>query len=186
VRWSPTARMRTVERGAGRIARPSSRPGAARRCGGCRVEAKRRCGSGCIRPCGQNGVEVGEALWSVDEVVMADDFWLVTPGDVDQTNRRTRSGRRPAIAKAVAPPRDMPTTAAARDASSRTATATSAALWRMSRYPERPASEWPCPGRSSATAGRPRARRTVIPSVPFWAPPWRNTYSGSDPPTPGR
>ena len=39
-------------------------------------------------------------------------------------------------------------------------------------------SEWPCPGRSTATSGRPRARATVSQVWAFWPPPWRNTISG--------
>ena len=44
--------------------------------------------------------------------------------------------------------------------------------------PSRPPSEWPWPGRSMATSGRPRASATVSHVWAFWAPPWRNTSSG--------
>ena len=38
-------------------------------------------------------------------------------------------------------------------------------------------SEWPCPGRSTATSGRPRARATVSQVWAFWPPPWMSTSS---------
>ena len=56
--------------------------------------------------------------------------------------------------------------------------ARSAALARTSSDPWRPPSEWPWPGRSMATSGRPRDSATVSQVWAFWAPPCSSTNSG--------
>ncbi len=57
-------------------------------------------------------------------------------------------------------------------------TATSSAMARGLSTASSPGqSEWPCPGRSTATRGRSRARATVSQVWAFWPPPWMKTTS---------
>ena len=86
-------------------------------------------------------------------------------------SRRTSSGAWLVSAIAVSPPNDMPTTSWACGASAWTATATSVALRRGANGPSVRWSEWPCPGRSTATSGRSSASATVSQVWAFWAPP---------------
>ncbi len=88
------------------------------------------------------------------------------------------SGARPARAMLVRPPSDMPTTIAASGASARIATSTSSAFSRGPNGPSSRWSEWPWPGRSTATSGRPSASATVSQVWAFCAPPWMRTISG--------
>ena len=111
-----------------------------------------------------------------------------TPGVMStSTSLRTRSERRSARAMAVSPPRDMPTTA--RGIRRQHGDRLCRHRWRATRRGgarRRTAapSEWPCPGRSTATSGRSRARATVSQVWAFWAPPWMSTSSGgADPHT---
>ena len=81
------------------------------------------------------------------------------------------------------PPSDMPTTASASGASAAIAAAMSSALaCDVQAARAMPPSEWPWPGRSMATSGRPRARATVSHVWAFWAPPCRSTSSGGPSP----
>jgi hypothetical protein len=99
-----------------------------------------------------------------------------------RTTLRTSSGASLANAMVVRPPSDMPTTASASGAISRTAAATSSAFPSTLSSPSgrvRGPSEWPWPGRSTATRGRPSARATVSQVWAFCAPPCNRTTSGS-------
>ena len=102
------------------------------------------------------------------------------PGVTSTTaNRRTRSGWRADRQSAVRPPSDMPTTMRGMGASERRATATSSASWGGEYSWSGRQSEWPWPGRSTATSGRSSASATVSQVWAFWAPPWSSTISGS-------
>ena len=106
-----------------------------------------------------------------------------TPGVTStSTSRSTTSGCWSVRASAVMPPSDMPTTGIGVGASEATRVATSVAFARTFRLPLIPPSEWPWPGRSMATSGRPRAMATVSQVWAFWAPPCTSTSSGGPSP----
>ena len=106
-------------------------------------------------------------------------FSAFTPGVMStRTRARTSSGACAARAMDDMPPSDMPTTPRASGASSATTVARSRPLLPMEMEPSGPPSEWPWPGRSTASSGRPRASATVSQVWAFWAPPWTSTSSG--------
>ena len=112
-------------------------------------------------------------------------FSPVTPGVTStSTSDRTSSGATSVRAIEVSPPSDMPTTPRASGARRRTASARSGASssGRLRPSAGAAASEWPWPGRSTATSGRSSARATVSQVWAFCAPPWTSTSSGSDVP----
>ena len=80
----------------------------------------------------------------------------------------------------VSPPSDMPTTAGRLGRQRADRHGDVGGVARRGRAPavRAPPSEWPWPGRSMATSGRPSARATVSHVWAFWAPPWRSTSSG--------
>ena len=82
----------------------------------------------------------------------------------------------------VSPPSDMPDHGARRSGPGRAmaaATSVGVAGRQLAAGRSPGPSEWPWPGRSMATSGRPRARATVSHVWAFWAPPCSSTSSGS-------
>ncbi len=119
---------------------------------------------------------------------MSELFSRVTPGVMSmRASLATSSGWARARAIEVAPPSDIPTTIRAVGARAPMTTATSSAMARGLRTASSPGqSECPCPGRSTATSGRSRARATVSQVWAFCPPPWMNTTSGGSVPVQGR
>ena len=120
------------------------------------------------------------------KAAMSDPFFSLTPGVTSTSaSRGASSGCRAAVARAVMPPRDMPTNRRDSGASIAMTWAMSSAMAAGSRARLSPGqSEWPCPGRSMATSGRCMASATVSQVWAFCPPPWTRTRSaGASPHT---
>ena len=93
---------------------------------------------------------------------------------------RTRSGCRAGEGERGEPPSDMPDDGVGVGRQRlRSTSATSAALpCGPAACRRRRPSEWPWPGRSTATSGRPSASATVSHVWAFWAPPWQEHELG--------